>query len=289
MQQTDPQATILVVDDNAQNRALAQSTLEDEGYRILTATGGEEALALLEQNRPDCILLDVNMPGMNGLVLCERIRALPGGASVPIVFLTALRDLDTFDEALRVGGDDFLTKPVHPTVLALRVQAALKLRRVSGELRELYELVRRQRDELIRLQLQKERLTSFVVHDLKNPVNAIDLYAQLLLRKRELPDSARGPVQQMRNEVGALMRLILNLLDIGKGEEGRLSPQLADLDLKQLSSGVLEALQARAENASVRLRSEVGVERALADTDLLRRILENLLDNAIRHAPSGTE
>jgi len=148
-------AKILVVDDNAQNRALAQASLEDEGYEVLLASGGEEGLRLVESERPDCVLLDVRMPGTDGFAVCSRIRELPDARDTPVVFLTALRDVDTFDQALRAGGDDFLTKPVRPTELVLRVAAALKLRRMNAELREHYDLVRRQRDDQMRLQLQK--------------------------------------------------------------------------------------------------------------------------------------
>src|SRR5687767_11065104 len=102
---------VLVIDDNAENRALARATLEDEGYTVLLATGGEEGLQVFVADRPDCVLLDVRMPGTDGFAVCSKIRALPGGAETPIVFLTALRDVDTFDQALRAGGDDFLTKP----------------------------------------------------------------------------------------------------------------------------------------------------------------------------------
>src|SRR6187397_2253728 len=94
-------ARILVVDDNEQNRALAQATLEEEGYDIALAAGGEEALRSFSSNLPDCVLLDVRMPGMDGFEVCTRIRELPSGSDVPIVFLTAQRDLDTFDAALR--------------------------------------------------------------------------------------------------------------------------------------------------------------------------------------------
>ena len=181
-----PTARILVVDDNEANRSLAQNTLEDEGYEVVLATGGAEGIAAFEKERPDCVLLDVRMPDIDGFAVCERIRALPHGSETPVLFLTALRDVDTFDRALRAGGDDFLTKPIRPTELVVRVQSALKLRRMSVELRDHYELLKHQRDDLLRLQLQKERLTAFVVHDLKNPVNSMDLHAQLLLREREL-------------------------------------------------------------------------------------------------------
>jgi CheY-like chemotaxis protein len=126
---------ILVVDDNAENRLLAQATLEDEDYEVVLATNGEEGIRLFSDERPDCVLLDIRMPGTDGFAVCASIRSLPGGAETPVVFLTALRDVDTFDRALRAGGDDFLTKPFRPTELVLRVQAALKLRQMSADLR----------------------------------------------------------------------------------------------------------------------------------------------------------
>ena len=279
---------ILVVDDNAQNRALAQATLEDEGYQVTLATGGEEGIAAFEAQRPDCVLLDVRMPGTDGFAVCSRIRALPGGTDTPIVFLTALRDVDTFDQALRAGGDDFLTKPVRPTELVLRVQAALKIRRMSGELRANFEVLRRQRDDLIRLQLQKERLTAFVVHDLKNPVNAMDLHAQLLLTDRELSPKARESARHIREEARSLLRLLLNLLDISKSEEGQLTARREPVDFHRLAAEVFEAFELKASTAGVTLAQDVAARSVEADRDLLRRILENLLDNAIRHAPAGS-
>lgn len=284
-----PKAKILVVDDNAQNRALAQATLEDEGYETILAASGEEGIRAVETEKPDCVLLDVRMPGTDGFAVCARIRALPERADTPVVFLTALRDVDTFDRALRAGGDDFLTKPVRPTELILRVQAALRLRRMNAELREHYDLVRRQRDDLMRLQLQKERLSAFVVHDLKNPVNTLDLHAQVLLRDKDLSPRARQSVQQIRDEARSLLRLILNLLDISKSEEGRLVPQPSRIDLEAFTADVLEPFVVRAQTAKVSLERSIETASAYADPDLLRRVIENLIDNALRHAPAGSK
>jgi two-component system sensor histidine kinase/response regulator len=283
-----PKARILVVDDNAQNRDLAQATLEDEGYEVLLASGGEEGIRKVETEHPDCVLLDVRMPGTDGFAVCSRIRELPEARDTPVVFLTALRDVDTFDQALRAGGDDFLTKPVRPTELVLRVAAALRLRRMNAELREHYELVRRQRDDLMRLTLQKERLSSFVVHDLKNPVNSLDLHAQLLLRQPDLPPRARESVLHIRAEARSLLRLILNLLDISKSEEGRLTPRLAPVALEPLSAEIVDAFEMRAQAARVTLKRGLSVDSVVADADLLRRVLENLIDNGLRHAPAGS-
>lgn len=279
---------MLVVDDNEQNRALALATLEAEDFDVVLAKSGEEALRCFEARQADCVLLDVRMPGMDGFETCRRLRALPGGGGVPVVFLTASRDVDTFDAAQAAGGDDFVTKPVQPTEMVLRVQAALKVRRLDAANERYFELVRRQRDDLMRLQLQKERLSSFVVHDLKNPVSSIDLIAQLLQRDKRLPADARENAEAIRVEVASLMRLILNLLDINKSEEGALTTKLTAIDLPALAGSVLDAFQVRARAREVRIESELErVERFSADADLLRRVLENLLDNALRYSPKG--
>lgn len=278
---------ILVVDDNAQNRALAQAALEDDGYEVQCAASGEEGISAFERERHDCILLDVRMPGTDGPTACSRIRALPFGHEVPIIFLTALRDIDTFDRALEAGGDDFLTKPVRPAELVTRVRALLEARRMSAELRQHYELIRKQRDDLMRLQLQKERLTALIVHDLKNPVYAMDLHAQVLQRNRDLPESARESVLHIREGARSLARMILDLLDISKSEEGKLVAHPVPTNLGQLVHEVQTALELRARTVSVGLECEGELPEVYADPDLLRRVLENLIENAIRHSPEG--
>ena len=276
---------VLVVDDNPQNRALAQATLELEDYDVVLAQSGEQALQAFEQRVPDCVLLDVRMPGMAGPEVCKRLRALPGGKDVPIVFLTAARDVDTFEAALAAGGDDFVTKPVQPAEMGLRVQAAVRVRRLDATNKEYFERLRHQRDDLMRLQLQKERLTSFVIHDLKNPVSTVDLLAQLLQRDKTLAPGARETANAIRGEVTSLMRLIMNLLDISRSEEGVLTTSRTQLDVAALVNTVLETLQVRAAAREIALKSQLAALEVSGDADLLRRVLENLVDNALRHAP----
>lgn len=283
-----PTDTILVVDDNEANRSLARAALSDEGYDVILAAGGVEGIAAFQSWRPSCVLLDVRMPDLDGFSVCERIRALPHGAETSVLFLTAQRDVDTFDRALRAGGDDFLTKPIRPTELVVRVQSALKLRRMSAELSEHYELLKRQRDDLLRLQLHKERLSAFVVHDLKNPVNALDLHAQILQRHRGVPSDARDSVAAIRRAARQLTRMISNLLDISKADENRLAPKLSDVDLHGLVGEVLSELTMSAEERNVGLKSSFEADRIRADRDLFQRVLTNLVENAIRYSPART-
>lgn len=282
-------ATILVVDDNATNRALAQECLEDEGYSVVLAHDGQQALAAFVEVQPDCVLLDVRMPGLDGFAVCERMRALPKGQDTPILFLTALRDVDTFDRAAMVGGDDFLTKPVRPAELLVRVQTALRVRQLGSERRELFEEVRRQRDAMTRLQLQREMLMAFVVHDLKNPVGAMSLNAELVLRDKQIGRLAREAARQIQSDARGLLRLVHNLLDLSKDEEGKLVANRAPTDLGALVAEVLVDMEVRAAAAEVVLRSSGEAPALAVDGDLVRRTLANLVDNAIRHAPSESE
>jgi len=278
---------ILVVDDNAENRALAKATLEDEGYVVLLATGGEEGVEAFSRERPACILLDVRMPGVDGLTACERIRALPGGEDVAIVFVTAQREVETFDRAVAAGGDDFLTKPFRPSELVVRVRAAMRARVLAGERSELYEETKRQRDGLQRLQLQKEQLAGFLVHDLKNPVGAIELQAVRMLRDPHLSDRCRSAAAAIQEESRGLVRMIMNLLDLSKADEGQLAPAREPVDPNAVVSAVLDELRPRASESAITLTAEITARIVHADRDLATRILANLVENAIRHSPEG--
>lgn len=283
-----PDRTVLVVDDNAENRALAKATLEDEDYRVVLANDGEQAVAAFARESPACILMDIRMPVLDGIGACERIRALPGGGDVAIIFLTAQRDVETFDRALAVGGDDFITKPFRPGELLVRIQTALRLRLIATERSELTAQIKQQRDQLLRLQLQKEQLTAFLVHDLKNPVNSIELQAQLVARDAKATERTKTAARTIQQESRSLLRMITNLLDIAKADEGRLAPALQVVEVDKLVSTVFDELATRAINAAVSLVSDAAALSLRLDPDLMHRVLANLVENAIRHAPEDS-
>ncbi|MBX3157746.1 MAG: response regulator [Deltaproteobacteria bacterium] len=279
---------MLVVDDNAENRALAKATLEDEGLAVVLAATGEEALASFARERADCVLLDVRMPGMDGVAACRRLRELPGGDGVPILFVTAQRDVDTFDRARDAGGDDFITKPYRPSELVARVGAAIQLRRLAVERNELVDVIRRQRDDVMRLQLQKEQLVAFLVHDLKNPVHAIELNGLRITRDPGATERSRDAAAKIRSETQALLRMIMNLLDLSKADEGQLQPAAQRVDLDELLRAIADDMRPRAQAAQVAIEIAAAGVAVHADPELTRRVVENLVDNAIRHAPEDT-
>jgi len=132
---------ILVVDDRADSRKLLALHLQREGWAVQLAADGEQALALAARTAPDLVLLDVLMPGMDGLEVCRRLRARPATARVPVVMLTSLDETEDCVRGLEAGADDFVHKPFRPEELRARVRSLLRVK-------ALFDEVERQRSEL---------------------------------------------------------------------------------------------------------------------------------------------
>jgi len=126
--------TILVVDDEAVNRELLKAILEEAGYEVALARDGATALALATAVPPDLILLDLRMPGLSGLEVCEQLKRDPATQAVPVIMVTAHGEVTHKEAALTRGADDFVTKPVNAGDLRARVSAMLKVRRIREEL-----------------------------------------------------------------------------------------------------------------------------------------------------------
>jgi diguanylate cyclase (GGDEF)-like protein len=130
--------TVLVVDDRESNRMVLRDMLESAGHRTLSAEGGEQAIELAVAHRPDVILLDVKMPGMDGFEVCAKLQTFAETASIPIVFVTAnLTDGQDMLHGLEIGAYDYLVKPISRAVLLARVGVMLRIRRSEERARRL--------------------------------------------------------------------------------------------------------------------------------------------------------
>jgi len=129
-------ARVLVVDDTPLNVKLLTLQLEYEDYIVNTAANGLEALAKIEADKPDIVLLDVMMPGLDGFETCRRIRANPATAHIPVVMVTALQDVDDLVRGFEAGADDFLTIPVNSLALIARIRSQLRQKRYYESLLE---------------------------------------------------------------------------------------------------------------------------------------------------------
>ena len=124
-----PKTRVLVVDDEASIRKFVRSSLQQEGYDSVEASDGEQALQAMEQTLPSLVVLDINMPKLNGMEVCRRIREW---SSVPIIMLSAREDHKDKVQALRLGADDYLSKPFSIEELIARVEAVLRRSKATG-------------------------------------------------------------------------------------------------------------------------------------------------------------
>lgn len=177
--------TVLIVDDNPANIALLCTTLKQE-YRTKVANSGEKALAIAAADPPDLILLDIVMPGISGYEACERLKADPRTRSIPVIFVTAMNEVEEEERGLSLGGVDYITKPISPAIVCARVRTHLALARQTRELErwnaELEERVAAGVAQLDRLSRLK-RFFSPAVAELILQGNAEDL---LKSRRREI-------------------------------------------------------------------------------------------------------
>jgi len=160
--------SIVIVDDSRSFLRIFEAMLNSWGYKVHAARNGHEALALIESKQPDFVLTDWDMPGMSGIELCEQVRAQRGNAYTYIIMITGYASRDDLLRSLRVGADDFMTKPVNPSELKVRLKTAQRianlhtgLERRHTELSQLYEALQRDMREVSRIQralLPKSRL-----------------------------------------------------------------------------------------------------------------------------------
>lgn len=126
---------ILVVDDDKSMRMLLRLALEQEGYQVLEAQEGAACIAAYQQQKPDAILLDAVMPGMDGFACCTELRSFKG-STVPVLMITVLDDPDSVEQAFAVGATDYITKPIHWAVLRHRVRRLLEQSRLAQQLEQ---------------------------------------------------------------------------------------------------------------------------------------------------------
>lgn len=272
MESLPPIPSILIVDDEPSACASLEALLHPEGYNLFFSSSGVEALALLNRVRPDVILLDVMMPGMNGFEVCRQLKSQQQWRATPIVLVTALDGRQALVEGLDAGADDFLNKPVSGPELRARVRSMLR--------------IKQQHDELEATLRLREDLAHMVVHDMRTPVTTIMLYTELLKRYVVEPQ-AHKYVETMLNEGQRLNNLINDLLIQAKIEAGKLRLNLSSLDLRQLVLNAVERHSPAAQLATAGLAADVpdtGRNFAL-DAHLFQRLLDNLIENALKFSP----
>jgi signal transduction histidine kinase len=275
---------ILLVDDEPANRTLLRACLQDRGMTFIEAGSGTEALALLESHSPDLVLLDVMMPGPDGFETARKIKEWAGDDFLPVILVTALSDRDARMQALDLGVDDFLSKPIQRRELRLRVRNLLALREKEATLKE-------RSLNLLELARFRDEMSALLIHDLKNPTSIIDLSLEFLREHPDFPNHDVQMVEALADARGAterIARIVSNMLDLVRLEAHRLVLHRAPARPADLLSAVAEGRAAIARRRTVHVELEVDPALQVnADVDLLTRVIENVVDNSLQHVPDG--
>jgi two-component system, NtrC family, sensor kinase len=290
---------VLAVDDSETYLQELAGALREDGYEVVLARSGEEALELLAVQPVECILLDLLMPGIGGEETCRRVKAVPVMRDIPIVMLTALEDRDAMIQGLGAGADDYIAKSSEFEVLRARVLAQIRRKQFEDENRLIREQLLRRELEAAEaraaqemaearaalaeeLEWKNKELEAFsysVAHDLRAPLRSVDGFSQALLEDYadKLDDGGKQYLRYVRESAQQMGQIIDDLLSLSQVTRSEF--QRKQVDLTAIARGVAARLQKQYAKRQVELVVADGLVAA-GDGRWLTVALENLLGNA---------
>lgn len=280
MEETPPGASILIVDDTLENLRLLTALLGEHGYETRPVTHGRAALQAAEHAHPDLVLLDVTMPEMDGYQVCRQLKANPALSDIPVIFLTSLTDTAEKIKGFAAGGADYISKPFQIDEILARIRTHLGLRQARIKLQQ-------QLESLHTLERLRDDLVHMVVHDMRSPLMVLQLNLELLKRAEDrLDERSLSSLKSATDMATALTRMTNDLLDVSRIEEGKLPLERSRIDLLELAQEVGNSLSSLDRTRTIEIVPGPAAY-AECDRELIRRVLENLVGNAIKHASAG--
>lgn len=277
---------ILVVDDVQLNVLLLKALLGREGFNIIYAMNGTEALEKVKSESPDLVLLDVMMPDMDGFEVAGRLKVEPSQAEIPIIFLTALNDSASVVKGFQLGANDFISKPFRREELLIRVEHQLSL--VDAR-----RIILRQTEELRKTIAGRDKLYSVIAHDLRSPMASIKMLCNTIMMSIEpgsVPQDVFEMLEMANKTSEEVFSLLDNLLKWTKSQLGKLSNVPQPIDLVGLVDGVIEVFKPIAESKSIALALERSIEsvEVVVDVEMIKSVVRNLISNAIKFSHKDT-
>ena len=276
---------ILVIDDEETQRLITRDTLEQEGFKVEEASNGEDGLKIIRKARPDLILLDVMMPGIDGFEVCRQIRADQDICNTPIIIVTGREGVEDIQKGFAEGASDFLTKPVVWNLLPNRVRYVLSSNRLEYNLR-----IEKERAE--QASEAKSTLLSTMGHELRTPLNAIIGFSSIMQQ------ATFGPIGSPRYEEYVVdiqysgMRLldaVNSILEIVSCESGILESESETILIAELINSVLDKITLEADALHTQIVNNIVGDGAciIGDKERLRWALFNLVSNAVKFTDEG--
>lgn len=280
---------ILVVDDNPATLYATGRVIRAAGFEISEADTGAAAITTAATKPVDLIVLDINLPDMDGYEVCRQIRATPETSTVRVVYLSATFVDDRHRvEGYEAGADAFLTHPVEPMVLVATIRALLRTRAVELQLEGLLEREREVREQAERANRSKDEFLATLSHELRSPLNAIVGWAEVA-RLRTTSEDVQQALRVIVRNARFQTQLISDLLDVSRITLGKLELSKETIDIAELVSTTVESSRSMADDAGVTVELEVQKDIGLLDADPVRvhQMVSNLLSNALKFSVPG--
>jgi PleD family two-component response regulator len=276
-------AHVLIVDDDEIMRDAASGSLTAAGFRVSEAENGLRAIEVLEDLKPDIILLDVMMPEMNGFDTAFAVRQKAGFAGVPILIMTALDDLDSINRAFEVGATDFITKPINWVILVERIRFMTRAVRMMNAQRQLQkDLVQAQKMEAL------GTLAGGVAHDLNNVLSAVINYPELLLLQVDGDSPLRKPILTIQHAGQRAAEIVQDLLTLARrGVSVKIVHNINDIVLEYLNSPEHQKLLSFHPSISIETNLSPHLLNFSGSPLHIRKTIMNLVSNAAEAQPDG--
>jgi len=267
--------SVLIVDDQENIRKVTRAMLGNQGYVLYEAGDGQSVLEMVRQFTPDVILLDVLMPGMDGLEVCRVLKADRATRHVPVILVTALDGKEDIAEGLDAGADDFLNKPVSRVELQARVRSHMRIKQQFDALQSALQL--------------REDLTRMLVHDMRSPLTSILIFSQLISKAEGISERVARHAQRIHSQAQRLDSFTNDLILAAKMEQGQMLLSRTEFDLGEHLRNVLKDSEALAQSKNIQLEISIPEQPVMVKYDqrLLERVICNLLANAVKYSPAG--
>jgi len=282
---------ILIVDDRPENLISLQKVLQAHNFEVDTASSGEEALKKVLKNNYVLIILDVQMPDMDGFEVAEAISGFSKAKDTAIIFLSAVNtELKFITKGYLSGGLDYITKPVDINVLLLKIKTFYRIYEQNRKLNEVQEKLLEEIEFRKQAEHKKDEFISIASHELKTPLTSVKGYIQLLQRSINRDDKtmAQNHLEKASIQLEKLNELIADLLDISKIESGKMKFNMKSFCADNMVNNAIEMLQQSNPDFKISKLGKID-EMIFGDEMRLEQVVINFITNAIKYAPGTNQ
>lgn len=273
---------ILIVDDIPDNIKLLGQILKSNNVSLSIATNGQQAVNTANKVIPDLILMDISMPVMDGLEATKLILTNETTKHIPIIFLTAMSEVEDTIKGFELGAVDYIVKPFNPKILLQRIKTHLTIKFQKDQIIE-------KNKKLIIADTEKNKFLSIIAHDLKSPFAGILGLMKILVDEYDTlsEDDKKDFIASVNEAVNNQYEFLENLLAWSKIQFGKTVVHKTDFNLKLLLDKIYGVLKLNSNNKKIKIKYNLEVENIFGDVNLLYSVFHNLITNSIKFTPEG--